>query len=182
MHEYHAVMERLYALGWDDELDFEDYLPHELMPEEYLRRNDILNGYNFFDNYLDSFKQEMNEYKVRHGCLTKWLIFAMMVNLGITLIFLINYSTLKVLSPTAPSWIFPLLPISSILNVVFLIALFRWKKWGFWGLIGTTIVLIPINLMLGTGIIQSFQGLLALAILFGLLQIGKENKGWSQLE
>lgn len=124
----------------------------------------------------------MPDQRLRHGCLTKWLIFAMMVNAGIALIFLFNYGTSKMLTSTAPAWAFPLLPVISILNVVFLFAVYRWKKWGFWGLVGTALVQIPLNLMLGIGMLQSFQGLVGLAILFGLLQLGKENKGWSQLE
>ena len=36
---YHAVLSRLYQLGWDSVLDVESELPDSLMPPEYLRRN-----------------------------------------------------------------------------------------------------------------------------------------------
>lgn len=39
VREYHATMERLYELGWDDVLDVEAELPDYLMPGEYLRRH-----------------------------------------------------------------------------------------------------------------------------------------------
>jgi hypothetical protein len=41
---------------------------------------------------------------------------------------------------------------------------------------------IIINLALGLGIFQSAVGLIGIAVLYGVLQIGKENKGWPQLE
>lgn len=36
--EYHKTMEQLYNLGWDGELDIDEILPKEFMPEEYLKR------------------------------------------------------------------------------------------------------------------------------------------------
>lgn len=35
--QYHAILEDLYKLGWDDVPDFESQLPYELMPEFYRR-------------------------------------------------------------------------------------------------------------------------------------------------
>lgn len=42
VQEYHAIMERLYQLGWDSILDVTSELPDELMPEEYLKRHPTL--------------------------------------------------------------------------------------------------------------------------------------------
>lgn len=39
MREYHQVMQSLYELGWDAELDMESHLPQEVMPAEYVKRN-----------------------------------------------------------------------------------------------------------------------------------------------
>ena len=36
--EYHAIMTRLYELGWDGRLDIESELPDRLLPKEYLQR------------------------------------------------------------------------------------------------------------------------------------------------
>ncbi len=41
--EYHALMHQLIQLGWDPavgELDYEDTLPDELMPDVYLHRHE----------------------------------------------------------------------------------------------------------------------------------------------
>jgi hypothetical protein len=37
--EYHAVMEKLYQLDWDDLLDVDAELPDAFMPAEYRRRH-----------------------------------------------------------------------------------------------------------------------------------------------
>lgn len=37
--EYNAIMNQLYALGWDDILDYDAELPDHLMPQEYLTRH-----------------------------------------------------------------------------------------------------------------------------------------------
>ncbi len=45
VREYHATLERLIELGWDasvGELDYEDLLPDDLMPDAYLRRHEHL--------------------------------------------------------------------------------------------------------------------------------------------
>jgi hypothetical protein len=39
VQEYHTTMQQLYDLGWDDDIDMDGELPDELMPEEYLKRN-----------------------------------------------------------------------------------------------------------------------------------------------
>lgn len=38
VNEYHAAIDQLYALDWNGVLDFDAYLPIELMPTEYLQR------------------------------------------------------------------------------------------------------------------------------------------------
>lgn len=45
VHEYSATVERLIEMGWDAsvaELDYEDLLPDNLMPDVYLRRHEHL--------------------------------------------------------------------------------------------------------------------------------------------
>ena len=39
VREYHAILTKLYSLGWDGVLDIDGELPDELMPDEYLRRH-----------------------------------------------------------------------------------------------------------------------------------------------
>ena len=124
----------------------------------------------------------MNELKIRHGCLTVWLVWLLIANSAIVMIYIFSYLAIKEIYPNAPVWAFPILTLGVILNIVFLIALFRWKKWGLWGSVVTYSLLFIVNLLVGISFIQAFLGLSGLVILFGVLQIGKEHKGWSQLE
>ena len=76
-----------------------------------------------------------------------------------------------------------LLGIICIANVIFSVMLFQWKKLGFWGFIITSIGAFIINLSIGLGIVQSLFGLVGIAILYGVLQIKKDNiPAWDNLE
>jgi hypothetical protein len=75
-----------------------------------------------------------------------------------------------------------------VLIIVCLIALFLWIKWGFYGYAAITIVASITNMMLNivnkaamTGVLHLIAGLCGIAILYGVLQIGGEHKGWNQL-
>ena len=81
-----------------------------------------------------------------------------------------------------PAWALIVLGVVAVFNLVCAIALFNWKKWGFWGFIISSIVTLVINLNIGLGVAQSLSGLIGVAVLYGVLQIGKENKGWPQLD
>ena len=53
---------------------------------------------------------------------------------------------------------------------------------GFFGALATSIVTFVINLMVGLNIVQAILGLTGFAILYGVLHIGEERKGWTQLD
>jgi len=59
---------------------------------------------------------------------------------------------------------------------------FRWKKWGFWGFALSSLIVFAVNLAVGLNITSAILGLVGVAVLFGVLHIDKENKGWTQLE
>ena len=124
----------------------------------------------------------MIKLKQRHGCLTAWLILMIIANSAVALIYLFGSAIVKQTSPNVPSWAFPVLAIMAIFNLVCAIALFKWKRWGFWGFFASSIVAVVVNLSIGLGIGSSLAGLIGIAILYGILQIGKENKGWPQLD
>lgn len=84
--------------------------------------------------------------------------------------------------PSAPIWAFNVLAAMGIVNTVCAVALFQWKKWGFFGFIATSAVTFVINLMVGLSTMKALLGLSGFAVLYGVLQIGKENKGWTHLE
>jgi hypothetical protein len=120
--------------------------------------------------------------KQRHGCLTAYLVFIIIANSASSLTYLVASEGIKQNMPGMPDWAFPVLIFGGIFNLACAIALFRWKKWGFWGFVGSAAVVFFINLAIGIDIVSALSGLLGVAILYGVLQIGKERKGWSQLE
>lgn len=118
---------------------------------------------------------EMSEGKQRHGCLATLLVVIIIANI----IALVMYFSGRA---EAPEWAVTVRAMGAIANIVCSIALFRWKKWGFVGLIVTAIVAFVVNLMCKLNIAYALPGLLVPAILYGVLQLGKEKKGWLQLE
>jgi hypothetical protein len=98
------------------------------------------------------------------------------------LIYLLGRELVLQALPNAPGWAFPVLIVFSLFNLVCAVALFKWKKWGFWGCCVSSIVALVVNLSVGLGIGQSLAGLVGVLVLYGVLNIGKENKGWPQLE
>ncbi|HEV7642948.1 MAG TPA: hypothetical protein VGO50_03320 [Pyrinomonadaceae bacterium] len=99
---------------------------------------------------------------------------------AITLPFAISQITQA--QPTFPVWAGWGSVLMALLNVVFLVAIFKWKKWGFYGFAVATIVSCALNFYAGVGVALSLIGLVGIAILFGVLQIGGKKKGWGQLE
>ncbi len=128
----------------------------------------------------------MAEAKSRHGCLTAWLVLMIAANsasaVSSALMYLFGSEAMRQTLPDPPWWTLPVLAVFSLLNLVCAISLFRWKKWGFWGVCVTGVVTLIVNLSVGLGILQALTGLGGVLLLYGVLQIGKENKGWSQLE
>ena len=122
------------------------------------------------------------ETKQRHGCLTAWLIVMIIANSLFALIYLIASTKIRSNLTKAPPWTAAALAVVCIANLIFSVALFQWKKWGFFGHVGTTILIVVINLKAGISISRVLFGMLGVVALYGVLQIGKANKGWPQLE
>ena len=120
--------------------------------------------------------------KKRHGCLTVWLIFMIAANSAVALMYLLGAETIRGSFRNAPGWAFPVLIVFSLFNLVCVIALFQWKKWGFWGCCGSSVVGVVVNLSIGLKPASVVLGMLGVLLLYGVLHIGKENKGWPQLE
>jgi hypothetical protein len=118
-------------------------------------------------------ERQMSEQKQRHGCLTAYLIFAIIVNSAAALYYIFEGLAVFIIGA--------IFIIVVIFNIVCFIALFKWKKWGFWGFVVSAIVALCLNFYIGFGPV-SFFGLIGIAVLYGVLQIGKENKGWPQLD
>jgi hypothetical protein len=120
--------------------------------------------------------------KKRHGCLTAWLVLMLIGNSAGALMFLLGGQWIKEGLPELSAWTFRVLAVLAVSNLVFAIALLKWKKWGFWGFAISGFATLVVNIAGGYGIGQSLTGLIGLAVLYGVLHIGKDNKGWPQLE
>ena len=124
----------------------------------------------------------MNAPKQRHGCLTAWLVFVIAVNSLATLFYVLAHDAIARNLPSGADWAVTVDTLLLAANVVFAIALFRWRRWGFLGLVATSLFAFVINLSVGLNLGQTLVGLLGPVVLFGVLQIGGERKGWTQLD
>jgi hypothetical protein len=120
--------------------------------------------------------------KQRHGCLTAWLVLVIVINTLVALVYLFGSSAVASALPSSRSWVIPVLAVLAVANVAFAVALFLWKRWGFYGFVATSIVAFALNIALGVNVAQALFGLAGVAVLYGVLQIGSQNKGWPQLE
>jgi len=120
----------------------------------------------------------MENEKKRHGCLTAWLLLMILANSLTALMYVFGTAIVQGM----PGWTRFAFALLGVVNLACGIALYQWKKWGYWGFIGTSIIGFFINLMIGVGVLSSVAGLVGIGILYGVLQIGEEEKGWPQLE
>jgi len=122
--------------------------------------------------------------KQRHGCVTAWLILMIIINSLTAVLYLFAGDMIAQNLPGGISK--PMMIILAILgvgNVIFSILLFKWMKIGFWGFVVTSIAALAVNLSIGLGIVQSFIGLIGIAVLYGVFQIKKDNvSAWTNLE
>jgi hypothetical protein len=75
--------------------------------------------------------------------------------------------------------------IKSTITALLAVALalsFRWQKWAFYAFCVVAGVCFVVNMAIGVPLISAVLGLLGPAVLYGVLQIGKEDKGWSHLK
>ena len=122
--------------------------------------------------------------KERHGCVTAWLIFIIVANSITAVLYLFAGDLVSNNIPGGISTsMMVLLGILGVANIVFAILLLSWNKIGFWGFLFVSIIALVINLNIGLGIGQSLFGLVGIAILFGVLQIKKDDvSAWDNLD
>ncbi|HRI27326.1 MAG TPA: hypothetical protein PK239_10390 [Chitinophagales bacterium] len=120
--------------------------------------------------------------KERHGFVTAWLVLVLVVNaLGTVINFKAAFELYYDTNTSVKNII--LLGLFSIMNVMFAALLLQHKKNGFWGIAGTSVAIFMVNLYNGTDVLYAMFGFLALAILYGILQITKNGvSAWENLE
>ena len=124
-----------------------------------------------------------NDLKERHGCVSAWLILIITVN-SITILMNIFAPNLIAKSLHNPSQLIMILySIVAVINILCAAMILKWKKWAFFGFIITGLIGAGLNLYVGSGIFVSFIGLVGIPILYGILQIKKDNiTAWNNLE
>jgi hypothetical protein len=125
---------------------------------------------------------ETEKTKKRHGCLTTWLVLTIIFSVIFTVLLLAGAGVSK--SPRgSPTWAIPALVLLLIFEIVCTLALFSWKKWGFWGFCAVNIIGIVVDIGLGISIVWPLVAVLvSIAMLYGVLNRGQDNKGWPQLD
>lgn len=125
------------------------------------------------DNFLHKFREKAglptvasaDEIPKRSGCLTAFLILAM---IGNPILALVQWA----MAGNLPSDVAPLAVIGGVLNVaglVFAIGVWKWRKWGVYGYASSMGLVILLNLMTGQ-ILSAIQGAVPIALLFALTQ------------
>jgi hypothetical protein len=118
----------------------------------------------------------------RHGCLTAWLIFMIVANSATALITPFTLSGMREAGLTPSSVTIGIIILCAVANVGFAIALLRWHKWAFYGFIVTSIIAFAINISIGIGVGRALVGLIGVALLYLMLNIGGEKKAWPRLK
>jgi len=120
--------------------------------------------------------------KKRHGCLTAWLILMIVANALTAILIPLSAAAVQQTNPNFPVWVLWVTASLAVLNILFAAALLAWKKWGFYGFAVNSGIAFGLNLYAGLPLQQAFVGLGGILLLFLVLQIGGDRKGWTQLE
>ncbi len=129
---------------------------------------------------------EEDHLKHRHGCVTAWLIFMMVANGIVGLVYIFQGQQIADYLPpgvTFAEWARISLIVLALLNLYAAYLLYNYKKLGFWIFVFSSLAALAINTSMGMSISSSISGLLGVAILYGILQIQREGKtAWEQLD
>lgn len=117
----------------------------------------------------------------RHGCLTTWLVLMIIANAATLIMTPLSVPSMRQagLNPSALG--IGVIVICAVANIFFAIALFRWQRWGFYGFVATSAVALIANIAMGVGIGPSLFGLVGVALLFWVLNMGGAEKAWPRL-
>jgi hypothetical protein len=121
--------------------------------------------------------------KRRHGCVTAWLV----LNAISVVVSWISIAAIKGAGLQVPTTI-EMTPlyliyagISGILMWVCVVGLWKFKRWAFYGWVALFVAGAIGNLVMGLAWSGIFGSAIGLALLYGILQLGKPST-WSQLE
>ena len=119
----------------------------------------------------------------RHGCLTDYLIFMIVVLLPSVLLYLFFPDIIARSNPEIPGWISPFFGLVGITQITCILAIWRWKKWGFYVFLVLGLGFGCFNAWLTGSVITFLMAPIGILIMYGVLHIGgPQRKGWTQLE
>ncbi len=118
----------------------------------------------------------------RHGCLTAYLIFIIIVNSALAFTYLLGSGWIQGQGAPVPYWAFWALASLGLVNVVAAVGLLRWKRWGFWLFVASALASVVINLSIGLGIQGLLGSIFGILVLYAVLQLGQERKAWPRLQ
>ncbi len=133
---------------------------------------------------MEIIDEKPNETKQRHGIVTAWLSFAIVMNTISILLYLSGDEVMiRKIRGDISNPMLTLLTMLSITNVICSVLLLRWKIIGFYGFMLTSIVGLYVNLDTGLGFGKSLIGLIGIAVLYGILQMKYKNQSvWENLK
>jgi hypothetical protein len=118
----------------------------------------------------------------RHGCLTAYLVFMMIVNTLACLSYLLMGGRMLAQYPSAPPGIAYVLAIGCAINVTIALLLFWWQKWAFYVFCAMAVIVLGLNIWIGINPVMALAGLVGPVVLWAVFQIGGEQKGWKYLK
>ena len=119
----------------------------------------------------------------RHGCVTAWLYMIIITSSIVFGLFLALNEIFRMFFSVDSKPLMLWVGISTVCNLTCAILILQWKKIGFWGYAFLSLAAVIVNIFYEASIGQTLYGLLGVAILYGLLQIKKDNVStWERLE
>lgn len=107
----------------------------------------------------------------RGGCLTVFLLFALLANAFITVLYVTSLIQGTMFGqPLPPQWAVVLLAIGGAMNVASSVAVWKWRRWGVYSFFGMAAVAFGVNLAIGVPVTSLAMGLLGVVILALLIR------------
>ncbi len=110
----------------------------------------------------------------RHGFITFWLIFGLILNC-ITVLILVLCLTIPLKLPKISPASLMMLVVIGAFGIFFYLKLISYKKSGFYGLITLDIITYLLNLSIGLSFLLCTVGLIGIPLLYCILQLKKNG-------
>jgi hypothetical protein len=84
--------------------------------------------------------------------------------------------------PPTPMWFLGITVAMCLIDFVAVAGVYYWKRWGFYASVGASAVLVVINIIHATNMLDPLMCLISPALLYATLRLGGENCGWRRLQ